>query len=235
MPACADWAARRARAWVAVVAMCLAAPAVAAGTDAGPAATGNEGDEGTIIVRARLTDHNPFVAGARRTQFPATTFFNGRRLRVDFAGPRGERGALLFDGDTGRGWLVHLDGGIALPLDAAAVRAFTSLRIGDQDPCARLAPRCEPARPRFVAGHARPGYRFRDAGGRGPGGLSDGEFWVDGDLGVVVAYQASGRGARDAPEMEAEFLLVDSITPSYFDLPESVTAYDGPPPTARVD
>lgn len=231
MAACADRGGRRwqrARRSIAALALGLATPAAMA--DVAPAA-----DEGTIIVRARITDHNPFVAGTRRSEFPATAFLHGQRLRVDFAGPRGERGALLFDGATGRGWLVHLDGGVALPLDANAVRGFASLRVDMADPCAGLAPRCEPAPARFVAGRSRPGYRFRDAGGRGPGGLSDGAFWVDGDLGIVLAYEPGGRTGRDAPAMEAEFLLVDEIAPSYFDLPGTVSAWEGSPPAARAD
>lgn len=229
--ACAERALARAGrcllACMLAAAACAPALAVARGASADGDAEAGE-DAGTIIVRARLSDHNPFLPGTRRMEFPATTFLKGERLRVDFAGPAGERGSLIFDSATGQGWLVHLDDRIALPVDAAAVRGFTSLLVDGTDPCARIGPRCEPVPPRFIAGGSRKGYRFRSAAGRGPGGLSDGEFWVDGSLGVVLAYRGVGRTAKDASRMEADFLTVDDIAASYFELPESVDAYEVP-------
>ena len=207
---------------------CLAARA-GAGAEAEAEAAAAE-DVGTIIVRGMLSDHNPFMPGARRGRFPATIFLQGERLRVDFAGPAGERGALLFDRGTGQGWLVHLDQQVALPVDASAVRSVNPLRVDAADPCARLRPHCGPTGSRFIAGQARKGYRYRSAAGRGPGGTSDGEFWVDGPLGVLVAYRGTGRSGRDAPAMEADFLLVDEIEPAYFELPSTVTAYQGRTP-----
>lgn len=207
-----------------MLAVSACAPALAVGE---PSSGGDELDAGTIVLRARLFNHNPFLPGSRRSEFPVTAFLRGERLRIDFAGPTGERGALLFDSAAGQGWLVHLDDQVALPVDAGAAQGFSSLLVDGADPCARLRPRCEPASPRFIAGKSRRGFRFRSASGRGPGGLSDGEFWVDASLGVVVAYHGIGRGGKDLPAMEAQFLLRDDIAVSYFELPGTVTAYEG--------
>lgn len=202
-----------ARRWIAVLAACLVPGSGAWADDAGTRPD-------TIVLGGILTDHNPFQPGARRDGYRVTVFLEQARLRVDFAGPSGERGLLLHDLATGTGWLADLGSRRAIPVDASAVRSFSGLVVDPSDPCADLSLHCAPAPPRLIAGSSRRGYRFRDAAGRGPGGLSDGEFWVDASLGVVLAYRATGTRARKAPALQADFALLDAVPASYFELPD---------------
>lgn len=174
----------------------------------------------TIVLGGTLVDHNPFVPGSRRSDVPVTIFINRDRLRVDFSGPSGQRGMLLHDGGSGRGWLADLDERMAVPVDAGAIRSFSGLVVDPAAPCEGIGVRCEPAAPRFIAGKPRSGYRFRGASGKGPGGLSDGEFWVDGALGVVLAYRATGTRTERSPALSADFALIDELPEAYFQLPD---------------
>jgi len=201
------------RRWIAALAACLLPGGGAWADDADPR-------PGTIVLGGILTDHNPFQPGARPDGFRVTVFLDQARLRVDFAGPSGERGVLLHDVAAGTGWLADLGSRRAIPVDASAMRSFSGLVVDPAAPCAGLPVRCAPAPARHIAGSSRRGYRFRDAGGRGPGGLSDGEFWTEASLGVVLAYRATGTRARHAPALQADFALVDALPASYFELPD---------------
>ena len=212
------------RFWLVIAGMCAAlsilAP-VAAADGALP--------EQTIVLGGTLVDHNPFAPGSRRGSVPVTIFLERERLRVDFTGPAGQRGMLLHDVAAGQGWLADLDARMAIPVDAGATRSFSGLVVDPEAPCRRIGPRCEPASARFIAGESRRGYRFRSAEGKGPGGLSDGVFWIDASLGVVLAYRAAGARPERGPALEADFALIDELPDSYFELPDLDVPEHAPP------
>lgn len=205
------------RRWLALLAVGLLV--LPGGVVAGDTDTAEEAD--TLVIRALLTDHNPFVPGARRTTFHATILLRGRDVRVDLRGPAGQRGLLLHDGEAATGWLADLDGQVAVPVPTAG-EVFSRLIVDPRAPCAGFGVRCDPGLPRYIAGKSRKGYVFRDAVGRGPGGLGRGEFWVDDEHGVVVAYRGVGRGAREAPAMEADLVQLQRVRSTDFNLPDVV-------------
>ena len=174
-----------------------------------------------MLLDVSLNDHNPFLAGAGRTRFRATILLREQHVRVDFSGPAGERGMLLHDGQAATGWLVDLDAQLAVPMPLAG-EVFARLRVDPEQPCAGFGVRCDPVPPRYVAGQSRRGYGFRNAAGRGPGGLSRGEFWVDEARGVILAYRATGRGVREAPAMDADLVSRQRIPESDFRLPDVI-------------
>lgn len=171
-----------------------------------------------------MTGRNPFAGGAAgRATFPATLYMRGAASRVDFRGPRGERGLILHDSGTGRGWLADLGEGIALPTPSAGL---ADLVVDPERPCAHLPFKCQSGAPRFIAGTTRKGWRYRNADGRGPGGTSDGTFWLDGPRGVVVAYRGHMRGLDHEHAFEATLVQFAELPAVLFELPDVVTPED---------
>lgn len=197
--------------------LAIAAVAAAQGpdTDASP-------DEPALRMQAVMTGANPFRPRDESAEFPVTVYLKGDAARVDFAGPDGERGMLLHDAATGKGWMVSLEQGLAVPIGSAG---FHELRVDPNDPCAALRLRCQPMGERFVGGTLAIGWRYRNAGARGPGGTSNGDFWVDPEHGVILAYRGQTRD-RDVHALRAVSVTHDPLPDVLFELPETIAVPD---------
>lgn len=171
-----------------------------------------------FTMQATMVGPHPFGSAAH-TEFPVTVRMQGAATRVDFAGPRGERGLMLHDGSGGPGWLMDLDQGQALPLDRDEFRA---LLADPAQPCAHLRVRCQPTGPRHLGGQVLGGWRYRNAEGRGPGGTSDGDFWLDATHGLIVAYRGTKRGRHEVHELRATAVEHGPIPEVLFQLPHDI-------------
>lgn len=166
---------------------------------------------------------NPYASPGEAPMLPATLHFRGAQSRIDFTGPDGQRGVLVHDAASNTGWLLDVRQGIALPIKSPG---FRGLKVDPQHPCAHLDVRCKPGRSRFIAGQAVRGWRYRDAGGHGPGGTSDGVFWADPAHGVVLAYRGTKRGWDQVYEMRALSVSYADVPKTLFKLPKFVTVVD---------
>lgn len=178
--------------------------------------------EPAVRMQAVMTGANPFRPQGEPTEFPVTIYLQEDALRVDFAGPNGERGMLLHDAANRKGWLVSLEEGLAVPIGSAG---FHELRVDPNDPCAALRLRCQPMGERFVGGTLAIGWRYRNAGARGPGGTSNGDFWVDPEHGVILAYRGQTRD-RDVHALRAVSVTHDPLPDVLFELPETIAVPD---------
>ncbi|QDH71584.1 hypothetical protein [Marilutibacter alkalisoli] len=202
---------RRSGRWLLPALFCLmAVPAVA--EDGPPAPT-------AFTLHATMVGDNPYHGGYDTTPYPVTLYARGKSTRVDFTGPADERGMLLHEADTRSGWLVSLNEGIAIPLDAPGLG---ELVVEPERPCQRMQARCQPAGNRYVAGRVVKGWRYRNADGRGPAGTSSGELWVDPEHGVILAYSGKKQGWDRRYEMEAMAVTYGPLSELLFELPESV-------------
>lgn len=205
------WVGRLLVAWLA-----LASPAMAEELLLAP-------PEPAVQMQAVMVGANPFRPQGEPTEFPVTVYLQGDALRVDFAGPNGERGMLLHDAATRKGWLVSLEEGLAVPIGSAG---FHELLVDPQDPCADLGLRCQPMGERFVADTLVTGWRYRNADGRGPGGTSDGNFWIDPAHGVILAYRGHTRDRERIHELRAVSAAYDPLPDVLFKLPETIAIPD---------
>ncbi|MGQ4660752.1 hypothetical protein [Lysobacter sp. F6437] len=188
--------------------------------------TGAVPDEPALRMQAVMTGANPFRPRGEPAEFPVTVYLKGDAVRVDFAGPDGERGMLLHDAATGKGWLVSLEQGLAVPVGSAG---FHELQVEPHDPCADLGLRCQPMGERFVGGVLATGWRYRNAGARGPGGTSDGDFWVDPE-GVILAYRGRTHDRDEVRALRAASVTHDPLPDVLFELPETIAVPDDTPP-----
>lgn len=178
----------------------------------------------SFSMRATMVDANPFIASGRNESFPIVLHRQDDRTRVDFRGPRGQRGMLLHDARSGNAWLISLDEAAALPISNPG---FDNLVVDPQDPCAHMRVRCDATPSRFVAGRTVRGWRYRGAQGRGPGGTSEGRFWVEAEHGVVVAYSGRKRGLDKKYEMEATSISFGELPEALFQPPREIPLPDG--------
>lgn len=179
--------------------------------------------EPAVQMQAVMVGANPFRPQGSPSEFPVTVYLQGDAVRVDFTGPNGERGLLLHDSESQRGWLVSLEEGVALPIGAAG---FHDLWVDPQAPCADMGVRCQPMGERFVAGALASGWRYRNADGRGPGGTSDGDFWIDPSHGVILAYRGHMRDRDKVHELRAESVAYGPLPAVLFELPKTIAVPD---------
>ena len=198
----------------------LAIPAMAGEPPAGTAANAAAP---AVQMQAVMVGPNPFRPQGNSTEFPVTVYMQGEAVRVDFNGPNGERGLLLHDAASQNGWLVSLDEGRALPIGEAG---FHDLRVDPRAPCQNIGVRCQPAGERFVAGVLASGWRYRNADGRGPGGTSNGDFWIDPVHGAVLAYRGRMRDRAKVREWRVKSVAYDPLPAVLFELPRTIAVPD---------
>lgn len=158
----------------------------------------------------------PVFAGNHRP-LPVTLHLKPGASRVDF-NQRGAEGIyMLIDEQTRQGWLVDGDGESAVPLQA---RGFAELWVDPEAPCEQFGVRCRPVPSRMIAGVRAEGWRYLDAGRRGPGGTARGEFWVDRAHGLIVGYEGYRAGRSRAYKMRAMSITPVEDAAKLFELPE---------------
>lgn len=170
----------------------------------------------SYVMQVRLQAENPFGTGTAEEGFAAELSVRGSRSRLSFQGARGERGVLLHDAESGEAWLLGLDRASALPVGTGL---FTALRVAPEAPCTRLPRGCRPVDAKVVAGGMRRGWRYRGADGQGPGGTSEGDFWIDDQTGVVLAYRGRSGGMRRDTAMVAAAVVYQPVSDAAFELP----------------
>jgi len=176
-----------------------------------------------VVLHGVMVDRDPFEASAKTRAFPVTVYLKGAASRVDFKGPAGERGMLLDNGD-GERWLLAVDQGAAVPVPSGGLG---SLRLDPDAPCRGMKGRCEPTRRRFLAGVNAEGWRYRGADGTGPAGTSDGEFWIDPQRGLLLAWEGRKRGRDESYRFHADQFSHEPLPDVLFQLPESAALPGG--------
>lgn len=192
-----------------------------------PGGAGPDPATPAFTMQAFMIGANPFYAGEHGAPFPVTLYMQGDSTRMDFSGPSGQRGVMLHDGAAGKGLLISLDDGIVVPMESPGL---ADLLVDPEDPCAFSGYRCRPVEPRTVAGKSMPGWRYRGADGRGPGGTSEGEFWIDPSRGVVVAYRGLRDGWDRPYELHAISITYGQLPAAIFDAPQVVELDAGDTP-----
>ncbi len=200
--------------------LALVSPAMA---DEPLADAGGAPEKPALQMQAIMTGANPFKPQGRPSEFPVTVYLQGDAVRVDFAGPNGERGLMLHDAASQEGWLVSLEEGLAVPIGAAGLH---ELWVDPQEPCANIGVRCQPMGERFVAGTLATGWRYRNAEGRGPGGTSEGDFWLDAEHGVILAYRGRTRDRDHVHELRATSVTYGPLPAILFELPKTIAVPD---------
>lgn len=142
---------------------------------------------------------------------PATVYFRGKALRIEFHDRTGRPYAVVLPAAATGGWLQG--GGGALPLPSAR----WPLQVDPQQPCAGqgLFAECSDLGAAELAGRQARKWRYRLSNATGPGMTRQGAMWVDIDTGFVLAYHSdTGAGPgkhwqvqtiRYAPQPEALF------------------------------
>lgn len=146
-----------------------------------------------------------------------TVWIKGDKTRVDFDAGEGRRGRILRGG--GHAWLLMSSSDRALPANHVKIGAIT--RLDPTRPCWDLGFFCESTGSRVIAGHVAQGWRYRHAGQNGPGGTDSGEFWIDEQYGLLLAYQAQDL-AEKAHRMQATAVSFGKIDDDTFALPKSI-------------
>jgi len=141
-----------------------------------------------------------------------TIYLDGDRARIDFeAGPK-LRGRWLSDGR--HSWLQREPSRAWLPADG--FRIGRVVRLDPQRPCWQADLSCAPADGRTVAGRPAKGWRYRHAGQEGPMGTDSGEFWLDAETGLLLAFRGRDLGGHDY-RMETVALAFGPLDPSLFE------------------
>lgn len=194
-----------------VAALCAASPPVAA-----------EEPVFSATVHALATATGP-VTGGSAAKMPLTIRIRGDATRIDFTGPGGEEAYLLSLAGGQQRWLVNKATEVALPIPGTA----TSLRVDPADPCAAMQASCERGRGEVIAGTVVQGWRYRNAGGRGPDGTERGTLWVDPVSGLVLGYRGQLSGRPEYREMRALSVSRRPIETAWFDLPRTLQQLSG--------
>lgn len=147
-----------------------------------------------------------------------TIWLKGDRVRVDFDAGQGRRGRILRDG-RGHAWLFMSTSGRALPARHISIGAIT--RLDPARPCWGLGFACASTADRVIAGRPAQGWRYRHAGQSGPGGTDSGEFWIDAEYGVLLAYKGKDVGERNHL-MEATAIEFQPLPAATFEPPAAV-------------
>lgn len=158
-----------------------------------------------------------------------TVWLKGGRTRVDFDAGEGRRGRILRGGD--HAWLLMSSSDRALPANHVKIGAITRLDVAR--PCWDLGFACEPTGSRIVAERPAQGWRYRHAGRAGPGGTDSGEFWIDAQYGLLLAYKAQDLGGKPC-RMQATGVSFAKIDDDAFALPRSLRS-DVQKADARAD
>lgn len=146
-----------------------------------------------------------------------TLWAAGDRSRLDFDAGPGRRGRILRNGR--HAWLLLSSSDRALPADHLRLGALVQLDV--RRPCWSLGFACEATGTRRIAGRLAQGWRYRNAGHAGPDGTDVGEFWIDGEHGLLLAYKGNDLG-RHTHRMEATRVQVAPIPADTFEPPEAL-------------
>jgi hypothetical protein len=139
-----------------------------------------------------------------------TIYVDGERVRIDFtAGPK-LRGHWLSDGR--QAWLQRESSGW---LPANGFRIGRLVRLDPRRPCWQPDLSCGPADGRTIAGRSADGWRYRHAGQAGPMGTDSGEFWIDAETGLLLAFKGRDLGGNDY-RMETVALTFGPLDPALF-------------------
>lgn len=188
-----------------------------------PLLAGEADEPASLTLEALASGFGP-ARPRRGGQMAALTLrIKGDAVRVDFRGDRGDSGYLLFDNRTRKGWFVAEGDGFALPM---AQTGFEALLVDPAQPCARMQARCERSQGDIVAGIAAEGWRYYNAGGRGPDGTSQGRFWIDPASGLMLAYRGEVSGQPNRREMRGLSLSRAPLTDSVFHLSDRIPVLD---------
>ena len=182
----------------------------------------DKGGTTSFVLQAESIGVGPYAQEAQGKPLPMTLYVSDGSTRADFTGPDGERAMALHDGVRDEGWMISLDRGIAMPFQGTAA---ADLQVDPGQPCAHLPRPCQRTGSRFIAGRPVAGWRYHGANAKGPGGTSKGEFWIDPDTGVVLAYRGTKQGWEDVYEMTVKSIRYGKLPPELFELPETVDAY----------
>lgn len=155
-----------------------------------------------------------FNVGDRPT--PVTIHLSSGRSRIDFNQRGAEAIYMVVDEETRRGWMIDAGNAQAMPMTS---RGFSELLVDPEAPCENLGVRCRPIPARVIAGVRAQGWRYLDAGQRGPGGTTRGELWIDPARGLILGYEGYRSGRARVRRMQAMSVTVVEDASGLFDLP----------------
>lgn len=141
-----------------------------------------------------------------------TIYLDGDHLRIDFAGGPKLRGRWLSDGR--HAWLQREPSMAWLPADG--FRIGRVVQLDPRRPCWQIDLSCGPADGRTIAGRSANGWRYRDAGQAGPMSTDSGEFWIDAETGLLLAFRGRDLGGHDY-RMETVALSFGPQDPALFE------------------
>lgn len=186
-------------------------------------AAGDGGEPPSLTLDALASGFGPAQPRHGGQMAAITLRIKGDAVRVDFRGDRGDSGYLLFDNRTRKGWFVAEGDGFALPMTQTG---FEALLVDPSEPCARIQARCERTQGETIAGIAAEGWRYHNAGGRGPDGTSQGTFWMDPASGLMLAYRGQVAGQQNRREMRGLSLSRAPLADSVFHLSDRIPVLD---------
>ncbi|MCF7223591.1 hypothetical protein [Marilutibacter chinensis] len=185
---------------------------------AGPAGAGE-----VLRIKAIVEGQEGVGFAGSPRPIPVTLHLKPGMSRVDF-NQRGAEGIyMLIDEQARQGWLIDAGQSAARPLQA---RGFAELRVDPRQPCENFGVRCRPIPSKVIAGVRAKGWRYLDAGQRGPGGTARGEFWVDEARGLILGYQGYRSGRSRACRMQVMSVAAVEDAASLFELPDAAEGSD---------
>lgn len=140
-----------------------------------------------------------------------TIYLDGEHVRIDFAAGPELRGRWLSDGR--HAWLRR-ESSAWLPADG--FRIGRVVQLDPRRPCWQADISCGPMDGRTIAGRGAEGWRYRHAGQAGPMGTDSGEFWIDAETGLLLAFKGRDLGGHDY-RMETVALRFGSLDPALFE------------------
>lgn len=182
------------------------------------------GEASEATLRALVSGFGPVQERNDAGMLPVVIRMKGDAVRVDFQGPRGTDGYLLWLGKDGGNWLVSTTGRTALPMPGQP----QLLRYDPESPCARLGGVCERVDVETVAGRPALAWRYRRAAGRGPDGTDEGTLWLDSRTGMLLGFRGRVAGRNGLRQMRVVSVDYGPVEEHWFELPRPIdTLYEG--------
>lgn len=156
---------------------------------------------------------------------PATVYFRGDALRIEFTDGTGKRFALIQAAGDGPMWIVDGQGARA-PVPGM----HWALRFDPRAPCTGqgMFANCQPAGQGLVAGRNAVQWRYRLTSSTGPGATRSGQMWVDTETGLVLGYRGE-RGLERSAAWQVQDVEYRALAPALFD-PRAVAIPGREPP-----
>jgi hypothetical protein len=193
------------------LALCLAYSAPGLALE--PGADGSHGRG--LAIEALIVGAEP--GGSREgAVFRANVYRRGPAMRVDLAHESVPEGYVIQRSPGEPGWFVltGLEQMLPMPTDA-----YRGLWVDAGEPCRAWPGYCDRTGAREIAGRQVQGWRIRNARDRGPGGMSQGEFWVDEEWGLILGYRGTTRRGGHAREMHVLHVGESELDRELFALP----------------